>query len=242
MYRFRPRAGPTIGVAFGVAILAGLGSWQVGRLDEAAEARARFAERLAEPPFDAYAPPADPDLHRAHLTGVPDWDHHVLLAGKYMWGEAGYQLIVPVHAERGVVLVNTGWVPSDEVELIVARERTVSGARTYEGLARVFPEDATAKGSFPPEGGFQRHWRSLSPAAMAAGAPVPSFVLFEGEGLATDAEITDRELPIGGWRIEAPERPHAQYAFTWFSLMVTLVLVWASASVQRDVPAPDPRG
>lgn len=242
MYRFRPRAGPTIGVALGVAILVSLGSWQLRRLDEAAVARVRFAERLAEPPFDAYAPPADPDLRRARASGVPDWDHHVLLAGKYMWGEAGYHLLVPVRAVRGVSLVNTGWVPSDEIELVVARERTIEGERTYEGLARVFPEDATAKGTFPPVDGFQRHWRALSPVAMTGGGPGPTFVLFEGEGLAPDAEILDRVPPVGGWRNSAPERPHAEYAFTWFSLALTLILVWGAASTRREAEAPEPRG
>ncbi len=243
MARFRPRAGPTIGVALGVAILASLGSWQLRRLDEAAGVRARFSERLTEPPFDAFAPPADPDLHRVRVSGVPDWDHHVLLSGKYMWGDAGYQLIVPVRAEAGaaVVLVNTGWVPADEAALIVAREREVPGVRAYEGLARVYPEEPGAEGSFAPEDGYQRRWRAISPKAMAPGAPVPSFVVVEGEGLATDAAIPDRVPPIGGWRTEAPERPHFQYAVTWFSLMLTLVLVWASASVQRDAAPPEPR-
>ncbi|MDP2316006.1 MAG: SURF1 family protein [Pseudomonadota bacterium] len=218
-------------------MLGSLGTWQVGRLDEAEADRVRFVERLAEPAFDATDPPEDPDLHRARVTGVPDWDHHVLLSGKYMWGDAGYQLIVPVHADGAVVLVNTGWVPADEAELIVARERTVAGPRTYAGLARAFPEDPEAKGSFALEDGFQRKWRAISPRAMAAGEDVPPFLLYEGEGLAPDAPIPDREPPIGGWRTEAPERPHAQYAFTWFSLMLTLALVWLSASMERQADA-----
>lgn len=226
-------------------ILASLGTWQLNRLDEAAGNRSRFSERLAAPPFDAFAPPADPDLRRVRVTGVPDWDHHVLLGGKYMWGVVGYQLIVPVRAAGGSVLVNTGWVPADEVELILARERSGAGALAYEGLARVYAEEPTAKGAFPPanapEPGFQRHWRAISPQAMAAGTEVAQFVVFEGEGLAPDAAIADRVPPIGGWRTEAPERPHVQYAVTWFSLMLTLLLVWMSASVQRDVAHPEPR-
>ncbi|MDP2304514.1 MAG: SURF1 family protein [Pseudomonadota bacterium] len=232
-------------MALGIAILASLGTWQLNRLDEAAGDRVRFSERLAEPPFDAFVPPADPDLRRVRVRGVPDWERHVLLAGKYMWGDVGYQVIVPVRgAEAGptsTVLVNVGWVPADEVELILARERAVAGVQVYEGLARAYPEDPSAKGSFPVEGGFQRHWRAISPKAMAGGGLVPSFVVFEGEGLETDAPITDRVPPIGGWRMEAPERPHFQYAVTWYSLMLTLLLVWLSASVQRDAAPPEPR-
>ena len=240
MYRFRPRAGPSIGVAVGVLLLGSLGVWQLRRLSEAGAERVRFEQRLAEPPFDGAAPPADPDLRRVRVTGVPDWDHYVLLAGKYMWGEVGYQLLVPVRAAGGAVLVNTGWVPADEVAPILARERALTGERTYEGLARVFEEDPAASGTFPLEDGYQRHWRSISPKAMAPGAEVPGFVLYDGEGIAADAPIPDREPPIGGWRTEAPERPHGQYAFTWISLMFTLIMVWASASTQRIDPPASP--
>ena len=240
MYRFRPRAGPTIGAALGVLILGSLGVWQLRRLSEAGAVRLLFEQRIAQEPFDGTAPPADPDLRRVRVSGVPDWDHYLLLAGKYMWGEVGYQLLVPVRGAGGAVLVNAGWVPADEVEPTLARERAVVGERSYEGLARVFSEDASAAGTFPLEDGYQRRWRGISPKAMAGGVEVPAFVVYEGEGIAADAEIPDREPPIGGWRTEAPERPHGQYAFTWISLMFTLVLVWASASTQRIEPAAKP--
>ena len=62
----------------------------------------------------------------------------------------------------------------------------------------------------------------------------PDYVIVEGEGIAAEAEIPDRVPPIGGWRTTLPERPHGQYALTWFSLAATLVGVWASVSVRRE--------
>jgi cytochrome oxidase assembly protein ShyY1 len=225
-------------VALGVLLLGNLGAWQIRRMGEARLERERYAARLAEPAFDVLAPPADPDLHRGKLVGMPDWDHYVLQAGKYMWGQIGYQLIVPVHGSGGTVLVDVGWVPADEVELVVSKERAVPGERTYEGLVRVVAEDPDARGAFAPEGGYQRRWRALSPHAMAPGVDVPSFVLVDGEGIDADADIPDRELPVSGWRTEPQQRPHGEYAFTWFSLMITLVLVWISASFRKEEDAP----
>jgi cytochrome oxidase assembly protein ShyY1 len=238
VYRFRPRLLPTLGVVAGVVFLGNLGAWQLRRRAEAAEERVRYAERLAEPAFDVFTPPADADLRRARVSGVPDWDHHVLLAGKYMWGQIGYQLVVPVHGAGGVVMVDVGWVPADEVEPIVARERGEPSPRAYEGLLRAEPEVPDAAGTFAPEGGYQRRWRAMSPRAMAQGADVPAYVLFDGEGISGDADIPDRVPPIGGWRTEPVQRPHGEYAFTWFSLMTTLILVWGSASFRRDAPEP----
>ena len=164
------------------------------------------------------------------------------IAGKYMWMEIGEQLVVPVRTDDGWVLVNVGWVPLDESALIVARERGEPAPRRYSGLMRAAVEP-DARGDFPFEDGFQRRWRSADVAAMGAqlgeGARVAPLILVEGEGLPADAPIPDRQPPIGGWRTTPPERPHGQYAFTWFSLAFTLVGVWASMSLQR---APEPRG
>ena len=185
---------------------------------------------MAGPPFDAAAPPADPDLRRAHVTGTPLWDGYQLVGGKYMWGQPGFQLLVTVRLENGdAVWVNEGWVPSDEVDLILLNERAIASPRTWQGLSRAWPEVEGAR--------YGEHkWNAVSPLAMAevAGVRAPSFVLYEGEGLAPDADIPDRTPPIGGWRLEPQLRPHTEYALTWFSLSATLLIVWCTASLRKE--------
>lgn len=236
-WQFRPRLLPTMFVAGGVAVLLSLGTWQLRRLQAAGVARERFAERLAEPPFDAASPPADADLRRARVVGEPLWDRHFLIAGKYMFGgQPGYHLVVPVRVspERHV-LVDEGWIPADEVALILPNERALPSPRAWEGLARVPAKDEDAAGTFAPEEGYARKWRAVDPAAMGAvlGVVLEPWVLTEGEGLAADADIPDRTPPIGGWRTEPVQPPHGQYAATWYSLSLTLALVWVSATFRR---------
>jgi surfeit locus 1 family protein len=236
-WRFRPARGPTIFAVLGVALLCSLGSWQLRRRAEAREQRAVGELRLAEAPFDAARPPADPDWRRASVTGTPRWDRLMVLPSRYMWMQPGQQWILPVELSGGgFVLVNVGWVPDDESEPILARERAVPSPRTYAGLARVPPPAPQARAEGTDPAGYPRRWRAVAPAAMgeALGMAFPPFVLGDGEGLAEAAEVKDREPPIGGWRTTLPERPHGQYALTWFSLAATLVGVWASVSVRRE--------
>ncbi len=238
MPRFRPRALPTIGVALGAVVFGGLGTWQLRRMGEAAEARVTWAARLAEPPFDAAAPPADPDVRRVRLTGTPDWNRHLLLPNKVRGSLPGFELVVPVHGAGPVVLVNVGWVPGDAVDAVVARERALGPRRTYEGLARVYAEEPDAGEGFPAEpDGFRRYWRVISPDAMGQGVDVAPFVVVEGAALPERGDGPDSEPPIGGWRATPHERPHGEYALTWFAILATLIGLWVHGSTR-----PDPSG
>jgi surfeit locus 1 family protein len=238
-WTFRPGRGATVFAVIGFALLVSLGTWQLRRRAEAASLRALGEERLAAPAFDAADPPDDPDWRRVRVTGTPDWDHLLVLPSRFMWMQPGQQWIVPVRPEGGagrIVLVNVGWVPDDEAEPILARERAMASPRTYEGLARIpepFPA-ARAEGADPA--GYPRRWRGVAPGQMgeALGMDLAPFVVVEGEGIAETAEIPDRAPPVGGWRTTLPERPHGQYALTWFCLAATLVGVWLSLSVRRE--------
>jgi surfeit locus 1 family protein len=250
-WRFQPRGVPTIFAIGGLAVLLSLGFWQLGRREEAAALRAEYAAQLAQAAVDASRADAGSDWRRGYVDGVPDWSRHLLLMGKYMWGQPGQQLIVPVTSASGVVvLVDVGWVPSDEYELILAREQQAARpdaadpaapprARRFEGVMRVYPPNAAAKGGFAPDpDGIARRWRAIDVAAMASAidaTPVAPVLLIDGEGLAPDADIPDRVPPVSGWRVSPPERPHGEYAFTWFSLAFTLVGVWLSVSFRRAV-------
>lgn len=246
-WRFRPRLVPTLFVVLGAGFLASLGNWQMRRLREAEGLRASYVARLAAPAFDAGgAVPPDPDRVRVRLTGTPDWERRMILPNRYMWSYPGMNWVVPVQIEGSerVVLVDVGWVPNDEADAVLARERGRPGPRVVEGLARVVaaPDDAAGariavEGTGVPSAGTApTRWARVAPATMAAsiGVAPQGFYVVEGEGLAEDAGIADRDPPIGGWRTTPPERPHGQYAFTWYALGVTLVAVWLSASFRRE--------
>lgn len=238
--RFQPGLGFTVFAVLGIGLLWSLCAWQLGRREEARVERELFEQRLALPAFDALYPPDDAPYRRVHATGTPDWDHVQHVLGRYMWSQPGMQLILPVRlvtsAEQPAawLFIDLGWVPTDEAEQIVERERGAGELRSYSGIARPFADDPSARIG-------AARWRSVSPSAMAAevGVAVPPWVLVDGEGLEDDAPITDRVPPISGWRSAPTQRPHGEYAFTWFSLGLTLAAVWLSLSFSRNSGARD---
>ncbi len=234
MLRFRPRPAPTIGAALGACLFASLGCWQLGRRAEAEVERLRFEDRLAASPINLSPDwPENVDWRRARVTGDPDWERYVLVVGSYDRMRPGYDLVVPVSADGGTVLVDVGWVPADGVEGVVLAEAAVEGPRTYEGLARIYAEDPAAAGHFPPEAdGFRRYWRAISPRGMAQGAPVRPIVLTDGPGLAEAEVRRDDVPPVGGWLTTRPARSHGEYAATWFAILAMLIGLWVYGSVQ----------
>ena len=196
--------------------------------------RELYAERLLLPAFDASRPPDAPELRRVQASGTPDWDHVQRILGRYMWTQPGVQLLVPLTIEGGHVLVDVGWVPEDEADAIIQRERAAGKERTYSGIARPFTDDPDAA----LQGGEPGEWRAVSPPAIGRelGITLPDWVVVDGEGLGADADIPDRVPPISGWRMVPVQRPHGEYAFTWFGLGMSLCLVWLSMSFSTTPP------
>lgn len=222
----------------GVSLLWSLCGWQLGRRADAAAERVQYAQRLELPAFDAAEPPAEPEFRRVHVTGTPDWAHAQRVIGRYMWSQQGLQVLVPVSPAPGRwVWVDVGWVPEDEADAILAREAAAGTTRTYSGIARPYAE--TPDAAVPGAAG---RWRAVSPGALSAsvGIDAPGWLVIDGEGLADDADIPDRVPPVSGWRTSPVQRPHGEYAFTWFALGVTLLLVWGSASLGTPEPRLSP--
>lgn len=215
-----------------------LGRWQWRRLGEAEEYRRVFQARIAEPAFDLAHPPADPLDRRGWIQGTPDWDHLMWVAGKQMFLQSGYQLILPVKTGEATVLVDIGWVPQDEADAIVANERAVPGERRYEGLVRSFPKNQRSRAEFAEENGFQRLWAERDPPEMLAelGLPKADWLLVDGQGLAAEEEIRDRIPPVSGWRAEPYAPPHLHYAITWFSLFGLMFFLWLSLCFRKIAP------
>jgi cytochrome oxidase assembly protein ShyY1 len=234
----RPRPAATIAVVLGLALFCGLGTWQLRRREEARLERERWAARIAEAPFDAASPPADPDLRRARVTGTPDWDAAMLVVGRWVRNEPGYGLLVPVDVGSGWVLVDLGWIPGDRVDEILAAERDLPAPRTWEGLARTAAEDPRAAEGLPTEAdGRQWYWRRPSPQTMLPGRQVAPFVVADGPGLGEEEASPDREPPVAGWIAEPHQRPHGEYAATWFGIAGALILFWVYGSMPEQGPA-----
>ena len=226
MLGFRPRLVPTLFTVPGVLILLGLGIWQVQRLHWK---EGLIAERDAAVAAAPIAPPQTlaeaGGLEFRHIVaeGTFENDKELFLAASSDSGESGYQVITPLKLSDGrTMFVNRGFVPLALKDAAKRAAGEPSGVQRVVGLLRFAP--AKKPSFFLPDNRPDLNlwfWVDLPAMARQDGItdPVPFYV---------DADKTPNP---GGWpkggitRLDLPN-DHLQYAITWFSLAVALIVIY----------------
>lgn len=212
-------------VAF--AILIGLGTWQVQRLQWKEALLATIDQRIHSRPLplaeveDRFAKTGDVDYWPVTVTGsfLHGGERHFFATNE---GQSGFYVYTPLQLADGrFLLVNRGFVPYDDKEPATRPEGQVSGEVTVTGLARnplsekpsfMVPDNDPAKNIF--------YWKDRDVMAATAGLPsgtqlVPFFI---------DADDTPNPggLPVGGVTIVDLPNSHLQYVITWYGLAAAL--------------------
>ena len=212
-----------------LAVLIGLGVWQLKRLEWKQGLIAQIEARTKGPPItleDAVALAGegrDPSYYRVRVDGR---FHHAkeLYLYAVSEGRVGWHVIAPFETEDGdVVLVDRGFVPDELKDPSARALGQVENVVTVTGIVRT-PETQTV---FTPDNEPKVNrwfWRDLAGMARsmfpAGTTEVAPFFL----------EADKSEVP-GGWpeggqtRLEIPNN-HLQYAITWFLLATVLLIVY----------------
>jgi len=217
----------------GVAILCGLGVWQVQRLAWKEALIADLGARLAGDPialperFDQEAQ----EFRRVRLTGrfTGEAGAHGFRDVAYLttvrpWG-AGYRVIQPFETTEGrIFLVDRGFVPVEAKNEGGAAARPTpypEGELTIDGALR-WPDDADGFNdlSAPPSDNvwLTREVPRIAPLFVAE----PALVVAETPTAPPGAEFPV-PLPV---TVDLPN-DHLQYAVTWFSMAA----IWAGIAV-----------
>jgi len=230
----RPGVGFLLAVLAALALLIGLGVWQLHRLEWKEDLLAAIERRVAQPPVSLdealvlWRTSGDVDYLPVRLNGIYRHDHeqHFLAT---LNGHSGWHVYTPMQLANGrLVIVNRGFVPYDLKDMSARPWRPVSGAVGINGLARnpltekpgwLLPENAPADRIW-----YWKDFAGMAEAMTLAPEPlVPFFV---------DVSDTDAaEGPVSGvTRVSLPNN-HLQYAVTWFGLAAVLtvtaaLLVW----------------
>jgi surfeit locus 1 family protein len=221
----------TIFTLMGLALLIGLGVWQLQRLQWKEGLLAEIDARTHGTPItldDAVAiarDGRDPSYYRVRVEGRFHHDLERYLYALSLGGEPGWHVITPLKtANGGWVLVDRGFVPDKLRDPSTRPLGQVQGLVTVTGLVRT-PE----KGSiFIPDNEpkanrwFSRDLTAMTQSMFSGGTVkvAPFFI---------EAEASD--VP-GGWpkggqtRLNIPNN-HLQYAITWFALALCLVVIYA---------------
>lgn len=198
----------------GTGVLAGLGVWQLQRLEWKEGLIARLETRLAAEPA---ALPAAPDPERDNflrvaVAGEVGAEAAWLLTSERPWGP-GFRVIAPLILDGGRrVLVDLGYVPER-----MKGAALPAGARVEATGALYWPEGYDP---FTPEPDpAEDIWFARDPEAMArALGAEPVLVVAD----AHDLGAWPRPMRLG----MNLRNDHLGYAITWFSLAV----IWAVMS------------
>ena len=214
-----------------LAVLLGLGTWQVQRLHWKegliAERTARTtAAPIALPAAGAPLSPAaltDLDFRHGTATGVFQHEREMYIAARTMEGSVGYQIVTPLQqADGSVVLVNRGWVPETRKNPAKRAEGQLAGTVTVDGAIRapgvqhwLQPDNQPAQNIW--------FWSDLPAMAAHAGiAPDKLVPVFLEAGPA----LNPGGLPVGGQTKVNLPNDHLQYAITWYALAAGLAVIY----------------
>jgi surfeit locus 1 family protein len=213
----RKIVGPVLTGVIGVAILLGLGIWQVQRLHWKETLLEAISARIGASPVEL---PLDPDPLRDRYLAVT-------VAGSFLPGEIhvltstadgtpGYYVVAPFEARGRKILVERGVIPIE-----AAGEARPAGPAEVTGNLQ-WPDE---KDLFTPEPDLKADiWFARDVPAMADRLETePVMVVARND---TGAGIVPQ--PVG---VEGIPNNHLNYAITWFSLAaiwagMTVLLVW----------------
>ena len=244
---------PAFFSVLGVAILIGLGVWQLHRLAWKEALIAEVSSRVGAPPV-ALPPelewprlaPADYGYRHVRVAGDYDFAHQALIfraletpRGRY--GGPGWLVLTPLRlADGSTVIVNRGFVPDDKKAAFLAGGPANGPAKAeVTGLMRE-PESRTW--FTPADDPASGQWFTRDPAAIAAAMKLTRVAPFT---IDADSGPDPAALPEGGETILSFPNNHLSYACTWFGMAAALIGVfiafaWRKAEDLRRPSAEKP--
>ncbi len=236
----------TLAVCIMFAVLFGLGTWQIIRLQQKNALITHITAQLAQPERDLrLRPPTHPadwqalDYRRIVLQG--DWLelHPLKVLPRAYEGANGYHLFMPLVLPNGqIVLVNRGWAPdktdigptSQTKSVIVAGiVRTAPVAKPFGMMDNNPAKDVWA-------------WPDTRAIADNIGVQTLAPIIVYAERADTPADQSGvnkaDEFPIGGQVQLEIRNEHKQYALTWYSLSLALLVIWLVAAKQPVAKEP----
>jgi surfeit locus 1 family protein len=237
-----PRRGviePTIFAIVGVAILIGLGVWQLDRKVWKENLIATVTARLSQAPQDLPPRPgwpklvaADNEYRRVTFPAefLPGEEALLYSAGSAFRPDVqgpGYWVFAPARLAGGsIVIVDRGFIPLDRKD--VANRPAPKGPVEIVGVLR-WPE---TRGLFTPADDVKGNvWYLRDPDAMAKAHHWQNFAPFYVE---QESPVPDGGLPKPGKLVVNLPDNHLQYAITWFGLALGLAgvyVVWLARRI-----------
>jgi surfeit locus 1 family protein len=236
MTGFRPRFWPTVIALVMMAMLIGLGTWQLHRRVWKTELLATIAGRINAAPVPmpaTIANPANWTFRTVHLTGHFASDKALWLYGRTYDGKAGIHLLVPLIRPQGdPILIDRGFVPFDHASELAAFAPADEDVE-IDGVVRM-PE---AGGLFLPSNQPDRNiWYTVQMAQMSKETALPLMPIYVA---AKPNGATGWPAATGGTEGAGIRNEHLNYAIFWYSMAAALALIYVMSSRTAKRPMSD---
>jgi surfeit locus 1 family protein len=209
----------TLMTVVAVAVLCGLGTWQIQRLHWKENLLAQIAAAREAGPREVTVinfddAPLYAQLHGHYVSGA-----RFLIGPRTYDGAAGYHIVMPLMTDGGrAVLVNRGWVPEGQQDSVAAP----SGAVTVTGMLRdLDPGNIFTPPNAPEKNTWFRFDLPLMAAAAKIGVLAPLVMYAESE----TPESASLQ-PVRAALAWSPPNNHLQYAVFWFAMAAALLVIY----------------
>ncbi|MEG9862093.1 MAG: SURF1 family protein [Parvularculales bacterium] len=231
---FQPMLWPTLMAIPTLAVLVGLGVWQLERLRWKSDLIETVEARVG------LAPVSFPGAHTWDNLDVSNWAFRpVVVRGRFdhskrlYWfaqkagGSVGFQVITPLRLEGeggGWVLVDRGFVTQNSRDPKVWTEGEPEGVVKIIGLARASGVRSLFDPPDEPQNGL---WFVRDSVAMGEALDLATVApLFVDAERGSDSSSGVAPVPEGGQTPRHFRNAHLHYALTWFGLAVVLVGIY----------------
>ena len=234
----------TLIVLLAMAVMAGLGQWQLARLDQRRAANADLLQKLQSDALVITGAdlPASPDAledRLAVVTGEYDFGRQIGVQGQFSEDTPGYWLVTPLQIEgsHAAILVNRGWIPAAAGEggdWSAFDETPDQPVRGYLQHSRQMPDGST---SVVPADTVKGWWR-VDIEAIQSQMPYPllpvALQLAPDESRGRDE--LPRRVPVA---FDLSEGSHMIYAIQWYAFALIAGIVYFVILRRRETGATD---
>lgn len=231
---FRPPPWAWLATLSLLALLLGLGSWQLRRAHDKEVLLADYARAARQPPLALRGDSPAPDTAAvaASAQGTYLADRQMLLDNQSSRGRPGYQVWTPMRlAAGGLILVDRGWIGLNRDPRILPQPAAPQGEAAVRGLWRALPRPGLRLAHPQIRSG------QAFPAVVEYPTPADVATLLD-EPVAPGVLLLAPDQPGGfvrDWNPggEFPPARHYGYAVQWFALALTLLVIFVRMNLKR---------
>lgn len=225
---------PSLLTLLGLAILIGLGTWQMNRKVEKDAIISRLHARSEAAPVSleeaiARSREGDVEYTRVRVQGILHHEKERYLYAPHQRYGPGYDVFTPMQVgDKRYVWVNLGYVPERFKSPATRPAGDGTEDRAITGIVRLSAKQET----FTPDNNVaenQWYWRDLAGMHASAFDPAQTeLVPFFIEAEPGESTVTAAEWPKPGASKVKIFNRHFEYALTWYGLALTLLGVYVA--------------